>query len=309
MAPTNFPGGVTSFGMPVNGGAGLIPPTTGNYFFVHSGTGSNNYSGTTTSTPFATIDFAIGNCTASKGDVIILMPGHAESLSGAAAIALDVIGVSIVGLGNGANRPTLTMHTTDATIAPSAASTLIRNVRIATDVDAVVKVFNITGAGVTLEAVDFVETASCAALQFILTAATADDLTVQNCSWVQTQTAATALQQWIVLTGADRFKCKNNFANLKGFATSNPANGVIVGATTASNDVEIVGNRFITTNSTGAIPISLLANTTGYVANNFVASAKTAIAGQVAIASCYGAENYASNTVNTNGLLDPVVDS
>ncbi len=308
--PTNFPGGISSFGMPVLPGAGLIPPTTGSVFFVHSGTGNNTtYSGTDPTTPFSTIDYAIGFCTASKGDVIVVLPGHSESISGAAAIAADVAGISIIGLGWANLRPLITLHTTATTIAVSAANVTFRNLRIATDVDAVVKVFNITAAGCTLDAVDFVETAACAALQFVLTTAAADDLTIQNCKWVQTQTAATALQEWIRLVGTDRFRCLNNVASLKGYATSNPANGVLVGATTAALDVYIEGNRFISTNSTGAIVISLLANTTGYVANNGVASEKTAIAGQVAIANCYGYNNYANNTVNTSGLLDPVVDS
>lgn len=309
MTLTNFPGGIASFGMPVMPGAALIPPTTGTVYFVHSGTGNNNNIGTDPGQPVATIDYAIGLCTASKGDVIVVMPGHSESISGAGAIAADVAGITIVGLGWGNLRPLITLHTATTTIAISANNVTFRNLRIATDVDAVVKVFNITGAGVTLDAVDFVETAACAALQFVLTTAAADDLTIQNCSWVQTQTAATALMEWIKLVGTDRVKIKNNFANLKGYATSNPANGVIVGGTTAANDVEITNNRFIITNSTGNVPISLLANTTGFAGWNSVHSSKTALAGQIALANCYGSENYASNTVNTSGILDPVADS
>lgn len=308
-AMTNFPFGITSLGMPVIGSGVQVPTTTGNVFFVDSVAGSASNDGRSPSRAKATIDSAIRLCTASKGDVIIVMPGHSESISGAAAIAADVAGITIVGLGWGALRPLITLHTTATTIAISAANVTFLNIRIATDVDAVVKVFNITGANALLDAVDFVETAACAALQFILTTAGAAGLTVQNGSWTQTATAATALQEWIRLVGVDRFKCINNYASLKGYATANPANGVIVGATTASLDVEIRSNRFITTNSTGAIPISLLANTTGMVTNNFVASAKTAIAGSVAMASCYGGNNYAAHVVNKSGLLDPVVDA
>lgn len=306
---TNFPNGITSFGMPVIPGGAFIPPTTGSIYFVDSANGNNSNAGKTPTTAVATIDYAIGLCTASKGDIIIVMPGHAESISGAAAIALDVAGVSVIGLGWGALRPTITLHTAATTIAISAANVLLRNLRIKTDVDAVVTCISITAANVTLDAVDFVDTTACAALQFILTTAAADDLTVMNCSWVQTLLAATALQQWIVLTGADRFKCINCYASLKGLATANPANGVIVGATTLCTDVEIRNNRFITSNSTGAIPISLLTSTTGFVTENFVASAKTAIAGSIALASCYGANNYAAHVVNKNGLLEPVVDA
>lgn len=305
---TNLPNGLKVYGMPVMPGNPLIPPTTGKFFFVNSGVGLDTNLGTNPAFPLATIAAAIALCTDSKGDVIIVMAGHAESISGAAAIAVNKIGITIVGLGNSTLRPTITLHTTATTIAISAANVTLRNLRIKTDVDAVVKVFNITAAGVTLDAVDFVETAACAALQFILTTAAAVDLTVMNCSWIQTQTAATSTQEWIRLVGADRFRCINNFANLKG-AVSTAVNGVIVGATTACNDVFIEGNRFISTNSTAAIVISLLAATTGMVVNNFVASIKTAIVGQVAIASCYGGNNYANNTVNVSGLLDPVVDA
>lgn len=307
MSLTPFPNGISSYGVPVIPG---IPPTTGSVFFVHSGTGNNTtYAGVDPTRPFATIDYAIGFCTASKGDVIIVMPGHAESISGAGAIAADVAGIAIIGLGWGTMRPTITLHTTATTIAISAANVTLRNLRIKTDVDAVVKCFNITAAGVTLDAVDFVETASCAALQFVLTTTAAVDLTIQNSSWIQTATAATALQEWVKLVGTDRVRILNNFANLKGYATSNPANGVVVGSGTAANDVLIANNIFISTNSTGTIVISLLANSTGFVVDNRVASAKTAIAGQVACANAYASNNYANNTVNVSGLLDPVVDS
>jgi len=284
------------------------PQFFGTTFYVHSGRGSDSYGGLSPKQPLATIAAAIAKCTASVGDRVFVLPGHSESISGAGAIT-PVAGISIVGFGAGKQRPLITLHTTTTTIAVSAANVTFRNLRIATDVDAVVKVFNITAAGCTIDMVDFEETASCACLQFVLTSAAGDDLTIQNCRWVQTQTAATALSKWIELIGADRVKIYNNYANIKGFATANPANGIIVGSTTACNDVEITHNRLISTNSTGAIPISLLANTTGFVTDNRVASAKTAVAGSIALASCFGGENYAAHTANKNGLLDPVVDT
>ncbi len=84
--------------------------TTGNIFFVDSGaTGASDGSGygRNPDAPFATVDYAIGMCTASNGDYIFVMPGHAETVT--AAIAVDVAGISIIGLGNGDNRPTFTL--------------------------------------------------------------------------------------------------------------------------------------------------------------------------------------------------------
>src|SRR3990167_1275260 len=49
--------------------------------------------------PLATIDYAIGLCTASKGDVIYVMPGHAENLTAADGIDCDIAGITIVEIG------------------------------------------------------------------------------------------------------------------------------------------------------------------------------------------------------------------
>jgi hypothetical protein len=101
----------------------------GDIYFVHSGTGVNAAGyGNSPDAPVATVDYAIGLCTAGKGDVIYVMPGHAETTT---AIALDVAGVKIVGLGYGANRPTLTA-TTAATdlINVTAANCVIQGLRL-----------------------------------------------------------------------------------------------------------------------------------------------------------------------------------
>ena len=83
----------------------------GNVFFVDSG-GSNtlddpNY-GKTPEKTFATIDYAIGECTANNGDIIVVMPGHAENIVLTTTIDIDVAGVTLLGLGRGSDRPTLT---------------------------------------------------------------------------------------------------------------------------------------------------------------------------------------------------------
>ena len=61
--------------------------------------------------PFSTIDFAVGQCTATQGDAIFVLPGHSETLTAAAGIDLDVAGISVVGLGRGTARPTIAMST------------------------------------------------------------------------------------------------------------------------------------------------------------------------------------------------------
>jgi hypothetical protein len=102
--------------------------STGKRFYVHStGTDGASY-GTTPDAPFATIDYAIGKCTASKGDIIYVMEGHTETL--AATIALDVAGVQIIGLGRGALRPKITGLTGIAMVTMTAANVTIRNIHL-----------------------------------------------------------------------------------------------------------------------------------------------------------------------------------
>lgn len=97
-------------------------------FYVHSSGSDTTNDGLSWGTPFATLDYAIGKCTADKGDVIVVRPGHAETTT---AIAADVAGVRIIGLGAGRNKPVFTA-TTGATdlINVSAASVVLRNLRL-----------------------------------------------------------------------------------------------------------------------------------------------------------------------------------
>jgi len=108
--------------------------------------GSDGYSGTF-NWPFATIDFAIGKCLANNGDIIIVKAGHTESITTAGAITCDVAGVSIIGSGTGADRPTITFASTDnsASIVISAASVTIENIVGTTSDDGLSNPFNITG--------------------------------------------------------------------------------------------------------------------------------------------------------------------
>lgn len=110
--------------------------TTGDIWFVDSGsaTGADTVGhGQNPDSPFVTIDYAIGQCTASQGDIIYVMPGHAETLSAAAAITCDVIGIKIIGLGWGSNMPTLsidTEHTEEAPISITVDNVWLENLRL-----------------------------------------------------------------------------------------------------------------------------------------------------------------------------------
>lgn len=146
MALTNFPNGISSFGMPVVG-SGAIPATNGNYFFVSSVTGSAGNDGTNMSTPYSTIVVALTQCVAANNDVIVALPGHVETLTSATTLALSKSGVTIQGIGNGAFRPTITLGTANTTtIAVSAANISIDNVVFVANFLSIAACFTLTTA-------------------------------------------------------------------------------------------------------------------------------------------------------------------
>ncbi len=91
MVMTNFPNGVSSFGVPCLGGVDGIP-FTGNYYFVNPAIGADGNDGTP-SLPLATLYEAHRRCTSGNNDVVILIGDGAASgtarLSTALAQSID----------------------------------------------------------------------------------------------------------------------------------------------------------------------------------------------------------------------------
>lgn len=92
MALTNFPNGLTSFGVPLVGGIGGIP-LTGTWFFVNPATGSDANDGLSPESPLATLYRAHFKMTAGKNDVCVLIGDGAATgtarLSTALAQSVD----------------------------------------------------------------------------------------------------------------------------------------------------------------------------------------------------------------------------
>src|SRR3954465_15992314 len=85
--------------------------TTGNIYFVKSGTGSSDAAGygQNPDAPFATIAYALAQETANQGDRIYVMPGHTEAIADATTFAAAIAGVQVIGLGAGSARHTGTL--------------------------------------------------------------------------------------------------------------------------------------------------------------------------------------------------------
>jgi len=212
MGLTNFTHGISSFGHPVLGGGDEL--STGDAYFVSS-TAAGSSDGNTGTSPdksMATIDAAMARTTANQGDIIYVMPGHVESTL-TTAIAMDVAGVWVRGLGWGADRPTLTMTGTAGGITMSAASCRLSGIRMIPGVAACVAAVTMTG----------------------------NDLIVENCETLPDATSefVSLISMGVTTVGSDRSIIRNNV--LKCLLTgASSTSGILM---TGSNDIQIVGNH------------------------------------------------------------------
>lgn len=162
---------------------GVVP---GNIFYVDSGTGSSTNPGTTMDLPLATIDQAINKCTASNGDVIYVLPGHAETIAAAAGIDADVIGISVIGLGSGSLKPTITLGTaTTADIDIDAANVTFQNLRFVSNINDLAVILDVNDEYFTCIDCDFVSSNTKEVLNFVNIATTKDNFFFKGCKFYQ----------------------------------------------------------------------------------------------------------------------------
>lgn len=206
--------------------------TTGNLFFVCSVTGTNAAGyGSNPDAPVASIDYAVGLCTASKNDRIYAMPGHVETVTAAGGLALDVAGVEVIGLGRGSNRPKINFTTAvAASMTVTAANCKVKNVIFTGGIDALVGPINVAAADFTLEDCEWRDVTG-QATDVILTTAAADRLLVKN--WRHDGDAAAGTNAGIAIVGGDGIvldglRMDGNFAV-----------GCIDIRTTATTDLEV----------------------------------------------------------------------
>jgi len=171
---------------------GLPMPTTGSTVFVDSTTGTDDADHGDISNPVATLDYGIGLCTASKGDMLIVMPGHAENL-GVAGVDADVAGISIIGLGNGSNRPTFTF--TGAAGADwdfDAANIKVFNCRFIGSEDGLTGPFDVNAAYCGMYGCEYRDDGTENVLRWLVLDANGDDFELINARNYGTSTAGNA---------------------------------------------------------------------------------------------------------------------
>lgn len=163
-----------------------IGTPTGRTFYVQStsAVASDNDSrdGLSASEPLATLAEAITRCTASVGDVIVLLPGHAETTT---AIAMSTAGVAVVGVGFGSNRPTLTATTASSDlISVTGANCHIENVILVGAASGCTALLNIAAADFT--GINIVQKHGAAPLVATTVVAASHRFKLIDCQWIGT---------------------------------------------------------------------------------------------------------------------------
>lgn len=297
MGLTNFPNGISSFGVPV------LPTqavTTGTVYFVDSNTGSNGNKGTSTTRPFAGIDYAVGRCTANKGDIIYVMPNHYEAIITAGAIDADVAGISIIGLGAGDNMPQIDYTNTAGSFVIGANNVTVENINFHANVSAVV-------VGVDVDAgIDYATVRNCrfdvettATDEFLITIQTND---ASNFATIEGNDIDNGLGGSV---HAIKFTADTDGTQVIGntiqgdYSTAN-----IGGITTLSTKLNIANNLLINGNSgaLGTEPvIELLTGSTGTIQNNYVVCNLTTKAASIVADTCMLFENYYNEDISSAG--------
>lgn len=219
--------------------------------------------------PFSTIQQAINACTANRGDYIMVAPGHTETVVAASGLTLNKAGVSIVGLGRGANRPTINFTTaTTASMVVSAADCKMDNFLFTGGVDALVNPVHIQAADFELTNIETRDVTG-QATDFIVTTAAADRLHIAD--WFHNGAAAAGADTAISIVGGDAiviedFRITGNFAV-----------ACIENVTTAATNIVIRGKSgpsLLQTVNAADVVVALAATTTGFVGPNINAQLK-----------------------------------
>ncbi len=290
--------------------------TLGGNVFVDSVTGSDSgHDGLSPEKAVATLDAAFAKCTANKGWNIFVLPSHSETVTGAAGIAHDVAGVSVIGIGHGGQQPRFLMDGgTSVTYKISANDAFVSNLNFASGHSDVVTCIDvqvatdahIDGCRFTNNAVN--ENFVTCIKSGTTTDNECDGLTVTDCTWMQVD--AGSLEFIEILGGLDHL-------TVTGCIVSHEGTGLAVLVVVTDGDLiqyaTITDNVHKSADAAGAVGILQNNGTTntGILARNLSGNLDTADE-RIATGEntgLYYYENYTSSVVIKRGYILPARDA
>jgi hypothetical protein len=252
---------------------------------------------------------------ANRGDIVIVKPGHAETVSSATALALSVAGVAIIGLGVGTNRPKFTLDTANtATIAVSANNISFQNCQFIANFLSIAACFTLsTAKWFTLQNCAFIDTSGVLDFLNIVkstgAANTVDGLAITECNW---NSLGTTSVNSFVLTANDIDSCTLSRNVISQVTTVDAAILLTVTAGVLTNLLcdGNYGYRKNTTTANGSLINVGGTTSTGFVAFNRVQTLTTTadklFTTTVGLAAF---ENRVTGAVGATGFTIPAADS
>lgn len=299
--PNGFANGLTVRGVPITVAHPGEVFWVGNSATLLTGeaTASDGNSGTFLK-PFSTVDYAIGRCAAGRGDIIMIRPGHTETVTAASGIDCDVAGAALVGLGNGNSKPTITFSTAaSASIAAAAANVTMFNLRFVSGIANLTNTIESSAAHTTISHCEFMASAAATGMNIsVITTAASTGLYIGNCVFnMESSIAGVAVTdvptEAIRLVGCDNAIIEDNYI------VGNYSTSAINGITTASEGLLIRRNQIHNvTTSAAAGGVDLVAGCTGMISDNRIGSYEaTTIDTIIDSASCSSCFNHLVNVV------------
>jgi hypothetical protein len=253
--------------------------------------GSNSNNGSFNS-PYSTIAYALTQAVANRGDIIMVKPGHTETVSSAGALNLNVAGVAIVGLGVGSNRPAITLDTANtAAISIAANNVSIYNILFKANFLNIASVFTIANAQVatdlTIDTCEFRDNSAILNFVSVLTIGTtsniADGLAFLNNTVIgQASSPAAATTAIVTASTNSRWLIKDNFCTHQVLLAAT-AVLLATGALNLTNSM-IARNRVVRPNTDASNPLLFSTSGTAWLGTMF-------------------ADNYAGQLSGATGLL------
>ena len=264
-------------------------------------------------TSVAAVAAASGATRDNRGDQIVCLPGHTETVATASAWGGLAAGVTVRSLGEPESdqRATINFTASGSTILLNKAGTVIDNFIIdccKTAATVVAAPFTVSASGcrMTRNRIHGITSATQLATVPVTVASGADDFHFErNVVWATgAGTFATNPTNWVQITGAVA-NCKIRWNDF--FGGTAAATGLIE-ATAAPTNITIMGNTMQNMFATGTSCVVLIANTTGVVCYNSFAVANNGTAANQGITvpgSVRAFQNFCSDEAGKSGALAP----
>lgn len=322
MAISNYPNGFGGSGVAIRG-VSILLTHPGKAYWVSNNTtgllasqrgGSDGNHGTFDS-PFATLNYALTQCVANRGDIILIKPGHAETVSSATALNFSMAGVAIVGLGYGSSRPKFTLDTANTSTIPVTADNIsIQNCQFVGNFLSIAACFTIASAkNFTIQSCTFADTSGVLNFLNVVkttgTANTADGLAILDSNWNSLGT--TSVNSFVLTANTiDSLTLLRNNVKLVRTAVAAILCTVTAGILTNA-DVGFNKGVSAQTTTTGGSLISVGGTTSnGWVYDNFVQTLTTTT--DLLFTTTVGLsafDNRVTGVIGASGFLIPTADS